>query len=495
MIPGDLAARLRLLTEASLFDSEPPLQGPARVREIQARLPELAPGERFTATLQRALPDGTFQAVVAGKTYTLALNRAAKSGDTVELVVTKSTRNAVFAEFTDTSATGSPVPAGETVRPTLSPVGKLIGFLLTGQPPAKPTELAAGSPLLPSPPSPGGTQLAPALQQAVSESGLFYESHQLQWLAGKLDTAALKQEPQGKIPVERLPLPAAPLTPDASPASKSALTTPAPTDAMLGNGFDAPDVPDGLARSISPALTGRTGTSPMPSGQLALPGGLSANILAALRAEQAQREPGPLPGAPSQAEDSAFNGNVPGTADASSSQSQPSQLRVAMEYGKAGAAATFAPHSPETEIEARGGSDSSATSAPAQARPAAIPERLVPMVHQQLDAMATQNYVWHGQVWPGQTMEWEIEDPAQDREASGDEPALEWKTTLRLKLPTLGDLEARLILTPAGVAVRLLADDPGTVGAFNDARAALESALAAANVPLTGFVAEGRHAE
>jgi len=103
MIPSDLAARLRTLTEASFFDSEPPLHGPARVREIQARLPELIPGERFTATLERGLPDGTFPAIVAGKSYTLALNHAATAGDTLELVVTQSTPKAMFAQLADSA--------------------------------------------------------------------------------------------------------------------------------------------------------------------------------------------------------------------------------------------------------------------------------------------------------------------------------------------------------------------------------------------------------
>ena len=61
MIPVDLAARLRLLNEASFFNTEPPVAGLQRAREIQAQLPELIPGQRFFATLQRTLPDGTFR--------------------------------------------------------------------------------------------------------------------------------------------------------------------------------------------------------------------------------------------------------------------------------------------------------------------------------------------------------------------------------------------------------------------------------------------------
>lgn len=383
MIPSDLAARLRLITEASLFDSEPPINGTSRVREVQARLPELLPGERFVATIDRRLPDGTFKAIVGGRDYTLALNHSANTGDTLELVVTQSTPKAVFAHLAEPMLTGN-----EGARPTLSAAGRLIGFLLTGQPAPQPASLAAGKPIVAAPPTNNAAAtLAPALQQALSQSGLFYESHQLQWLSGKLATSALLQEPQG----EHL----------RGPAPQSA----GPADAAV------------LARS--PGL---------------------------LRAATEMVANAPAQGAA-------------GTAVAANE------------------------------------SDAASGTNPAQApgiRTAAIPERLIPVVYQQLDAMATQNYVWQGQVWPGQTMEWEIEDPQHDRESGSDEQATEWKTTLRLSLPRLGGVEALLILTPAGVALRLMADDDATVAALANARTELDSALEAANVPLMGFVAE-RH--
>lgn len=97
MIPADLASRLRLLNEASFFNTEPPVPGLQRAREIQSQLPDLVPGQRFFATLQRTLPDGTFRAVVAGQQMTLALNTAAQSGDTLELEVSQVTPRAVFA--------------------------------------------------------------------------------------------------------------------------------------------------------------------------------------------------------------------------------------------------------------------------------------------------------------------------------------------------------------------------------------------------------------
>ena len=91
-------------------------------------------------------------------------------------------------------------------------------------------------------------------------------------------------------------------------------------------------------------------------------------------------------------------------------------------------------------------------------------------------------------------MEWEIEEPDQERRNDDGEPDPRWNTTLRLTLPGLGGVEAQLHLTPAGVAVRLIADSEATRDALDAAQGRLAEALDAANVPLTGLVAERRSA-
>ena len=200
MIPADLAARLRLINEASFFNTEPPVAGLQRARQIQAQLPELVPGQRFFATLQRALPDGTFRALVAGQQMTLSLNTAAKSGDTLELEVSQLTPRAVFARIVGQDA-GTP-SAALSAQPALSQTGRLISFLLTGQPPPPPPSLAANQPLLGAPPT-SGAQLAPLLRQALGQSGMFYEAHQAEWVMGARDTASLMREPQAQASTGR----------------------------------------------------------------------------------------------------------------------------------------------------------------------------------------------------------------------------------------------------------------------------------------------------
>ena len=74
-----------------------------------------------------------------------------------------------------------------------------------------------------------------------------------------------------------------------------------------------------------------------------------------------------------------------------------------------------------------------------------VPADLTPIVQQQLDALATQNFVWQGQVWPGQQMQWEIEENPE-RQPGGTDGADQWRTRLRLTLPNLGTIDASLRL-------------------------------------------------
>lgn len=361
MIPGDLAARLRMLTEASFFSGEPNVAPLARIKGISEHLPDFTPGQRLVATLQSPHDDNTFLARVDGREVTLALPPSVKAGDTLELIVTQVTPRGVVATLAP-PANANPTP--DLSRPALSQAGRLISFLLTGQPTPQAATLNGGQPLLSAAPQTtlATAQLATRLGEAITQSGLFYEAHQARWLAGEIDTATLLREPQGRFPAA---------TPPGTPAGTTTSTT-----------------------AASAATETATAASPRPESGNASP----------------------------------------------------------------------------------------------------IPERLLPLVHQQLEGIATQQLVWHGQVWPGQTMEWEIEDPARERHTADEEAEPYWNTTLRLHLPGLGGVEARLHLTPAGIAVRLITDRNDTRDALAAGQNRLVDALAAANVPLTGLVAEQREA-
>jgi hypothetical protein len=139
---------------------------------------------------------------------------------------------------------------------------------------------------------------------------------------------------------------------------------------------------------------------------------------------------------------------------------------------------------------------SSRTEAAAQANPSAnpIPRELAPIVQQQLDALATQNYAWQGQVWPGQKMWWEIsENPENARQADG-EAAARWQTRLKLTLPALGDIDATLRLHPGGkVEIALTTESTTSEALLRSSAESLHKHLEAAGLDLNQL--QIRHGE
>lgn len=362
VIPPDAGVQLRLQTNAG------PLQPAAPVQEVSADLTDLRAGQQFTARIQEVLPENTYRALVAGKQLTLQLPEGATAGDTLELVVVDRTPRVVIARVAEQPGTSA---AAEPYKySTLSQAGQMIGELLLkdGEPP-RPASLNRGEPLLPQPPK-TAAELVPVLQKAVAESGLFYESHQAQWVDGKRPIEQLLQEPQGR---------------HSAPAT--------------------------LARHAAP---------------------------------EAERDAGQA--------------------------ASPPNARVAQE--------------PPAREAARSESGTQQQQGTALGT---MPDALRPIVQQQLDAVATQRLLWHGEAWPNQPLEWEIvRDQEQGSAASADEE-MSWRSTLRLDTPRLGHVEASLRLTGAGIQMTLAAPADGTVSDLQKGLPELMASLQAAGIPLLSF--------
>ena len=85
----------------------------------------------------------------------------------------------------------------------ISAAGRVLTEVLqTGaavaRPAAAPASIQDPVPLLPAPPNEAAPLVA-ALKGALDRSGLFYESHLVQWFAGDRPLAALLREPQGRL--------------------------------------------------------------------------------------------------------------------------------------------------------------------------------------------------------------------------------------------------------------------------------------------------------
>ena len=199
VIPPDAGVRMRMQAEASLVEQLQP------VRPISSDLPDLRPGQAFTARVIESLPENTYKALVAGRQLTLQLPEGAETGDTLELVLIDRTPKMLIARRAE-----SPLAADAANQPyaysKISTAGRMIGqLLLRENEMPQPAALNRGQPLLAHPPA-SAAELVPNLAKAVSQSGLFYESHQAQWLAGRRPLVSLRAEPQGQLPVPPRPV-------------------------------------------------------------------------------------------------------------------------------------------------------------------------------------------------------------------------------------------------------------------------------------------------
>ncbi len=210
MIPADVANSLKQPLLGQQLSTDAPTRPVSPAQQIADVLSDLVPGQRILAEIQALLPNGTYRAIVAQRDVTLALPFSAKPGDTLELEVAESDGKLTLAFVANRTDGTTPKTPPESVSTSLSSAGKLIGNLLNeigvdGRK-APPVPLNNAQPLVDNMPK-TAADLAPVLKQAVTQSGMFYEAHQARWVAGELPTESLRQEPQGKLPVQGAQIP------------------------------------------------------------------------------------------------------------------------------------------------------------------------------------------------------------------------------------------------------------------------------------------------
>lgn len=121
----------------------------------------------------------------------------------------------------------------------------------------------------------------------------------------------------------------------------------------------------------------------------------------------------------------------------------------------------------------------------------AIPRDLVPIVQQQLDALATQNYAWQGQIWPGQRMQWEIGENPDGSRSTDSEAIARWQTRLKLSLPSLGGIDVMLRLNPGGeVSINMTTNSTSSKTLLRESATSLNQQMAAAGLNLTQLLVE-----
>lgn len=115
------------------------------------------------------------------------------------------------------------------------------------------------------------------------------------------------------------------------------------------------------------------------------------------------------------------------------------------------------------------------------------------MVSQQLHVLEQQRVIWHGEVWPGQQMQWQV----TEREAKNATPQQEEATqtlfsNLSMTLPKLGEVNVRITMIDGRFSIRVQADNPDSRKTLSAAKQQLTANLTQAGLALDGLqVTEG----
>jgi hypothetical protein len=120
---------------------------------------------------------------------------------------------------------------------------------------------------------------------------------------------------------------------------------------------------------------------------------------------------------------------------------------------------------------------------------ASIHPATIPLVRQQLDLLATEQFRWTGEVWPGTKLDWTIEPEPDRYRGPGEQEAPDqqaWRTRLTLALPTLGTVDADLVLKGTSLVVRVQASPAGAARLAMGGEA-FGRRLRAAGIELTGL--------
>ncbi|MDO9311381.1 MAG: flagellar hook-length control protein FliK, partial [Nitrosomonas sp.] len=173
------------------------------IPDPQSSFPEFAQGQKYQALIETRLFNGNSRVLVAGKLLQMHLPDNFQPGNKLELVFISQEPKLKFLILNE-----APLDTGKN-NTSISTTGRFLGALMQDtlkQTPASITttntvttlSLTSPTPILTGP-SINSTELPGLLQKAIVQSGLFYESHQAQWVNGENTLENLHQEPQGKL--------------------------------------------------------------------------------------------------------------------------------------------------------------------------------------------------------------------------------------------------------------------------------------------------------
>ncbi|MEW5904742.1 MAG: flagellar hook-length control protein FliK [Pseudomonadota bacterium] len=217
MLPADLlAATLNRLatTDRPLISANPDRQNAQPPAKLEI-------GQQIQATVQAKVAADQFQVKVGNQTMQMQLPAFIRPGDKVTLQVVSLQPRLTFSLAASTTPLSTAEQLGSTARLLSSLSQQPVRQDYAPAVQREPLWIGERS-------APDTQQLASRLHQSLSHSGLFYEAHQAQWIAGTRSTPQLMQEPHNLLRAQLPPASAADagLATVASQASASAGETP-----------------------------------------------------------------------------------------------------------------------------------------------------------------------------------------------------------------------------------------------------------------------------
>ncbi len=110
------------------------------------------------------------------------------------------------------------------------------------------------------------------------------------------------------------------------------------------------------------------------------------------------------------------------------------------------------------------------------------------MVAQQLQVLEQQRVVWHGEVWPGQSMTWQVVDADHHtRPHQPEETVNAMQSELSLHLPKLGEIKVQIGLVNGHLQVKMQAQETATLEKMQTAKMHLAMHMVDAGLKLEGL--------
>lgn len=458
-LPGLLLAWLKTQGSALLE----PGQTQGKPQELPFK-----PGEQYEGKVVDSLANGRSLVKVADQLLDMALPKEVKPGDNLRLTYLNAAPRPTFLLDNAAGRAAIPVRLSETSQQ----VNALIRF---ATPPGAAAAAPAATAATPTPSAPA----APAAQAAATAAAAPSEAPAGQpagpaAVAAKVLPSAVANSPAASAPAasaptaaQAQPAPAAP-APQAAAAQQAAAAAQSPFPPVVASALPQRPVVVNVALLQTPRSTPGLplAASPAAPGVTALPGvGMTAATVEGLRAAIASG--------------TVLSTRVIWDQPAQASRILPQRLRqVVRESGLFYESHQAKWARSETTLEALQREPQARLArmeVPQAQLPElkGLPEETARIAGRQLMMLEGQPFVWQGQAWPGQPMEWLVEE-RQPEGAAGEE-APQWRTLLRLVLPRLGEVQADLQLGAAGLNVRLRATDPASL---EEVRAALPELMA-----------------